>query len=87
MDEADQQPARDQIGLSGDDAFEQRVIGALGQSNIRIVARDDMIGERAHTIGFATRGEELEGADADVACGHAREHSAGQHGLALHALA
>ena len=32
MDEADQQPARDQIGLAGDDAFEQRVIGALGLS-------------------------------------------------------
>ena len=30
VDEADQQPARDQIGLPRDDAFEQRVIGALG---------------------------------------------------------
>ena len=87
MDEADQKPARDQIGLAGDDAFEQRVIGALGLRHVRIVPGDDVVGELAHAVGVAARGEELEGADADVACGHAREHGAGQHGLALNALA
>ena len=45
MDEADQKPARDQIGLPRDDAFEQRVIGALGFRRIRIVPGDDVVGE------------------------------------------
>ena len=87
MDEADQQPARDQIGLAGDDAFEQRMIGALGLGDIRIVPGDDVVGELAHALGVAARGEELEGADADVARRHAGEHGTGQHGLALNALA
>ena len=87
MDEADQQPARDEVGLSRDDAFEQRVIGALGHPDVRIVSADDMVGELSHALGVAARGEELEGADADMARRDARQHRAGQHGLALHALA
>ena len=79
MDEADQQPARDQVGLARDDAFEQRVIGALGLGDVRVVPGDDVVGELPHAIGVAARGEELEGADADVARGHAGEHRAGQH--------
>ena len=50
MDEADQQPPRDQIGLAGDDAFEQRVIGALGYRNIGVVPRDDVVGKLSNTI-------------------------------------
>ena len=49
--------------------------------------RDDVVGELAHAVGVAACGEELEGADADMACGHAGEHGAGQHGLAHHVLA
>ena len=69
------------------DAFEQRAIGALGLGDVRIVPGDDVVGEQAHAVGVAARGEELEGADADVARGHARQHRAGQHGLAHHGLA
>jgi hypothetical protein len=87
VDETDQQPARDQLGLPGDDAFEQRVIRALGLGDVRIVPGDDVVGERSHAVGVAARGKELEGADADVACGDTGEHCAGQHGLTLHALA
>ena len=49
--------------------------------------RDDVVGELPHAVGVAARGEELEGADADVARRHARQHRAGQHGLAHHVLA
>ena len=40
-----------------------------------------------HAVGVAARGEELEGADADMARRHAGQHRAGQHGLAHHVLA
>ena len=43
-----------------------------------------MVGELPHRLGVAARGEILEGADADVARGHAGQHGAGQHGLAHH---
>ena len=82
MDEADQQPPRDQFGLARDDAREQRVIGPLGMKQIRIVPGDDVIGEPADRIGVAADGKELEGADADVARGDAGQHRAGQCGLA-----
>ena len=87
MDEANQQPARDQIGLPGDHGIQQRVIGALGLRQMRIVAADHMIGEAAHAISVAARGEELEGADTDMAGRHAGQHRAGQHRLAHHAFA
>ncbi len=87
VDEADQQPARDQIGLSRDHALQQRVIGALGCSRIRIVPGDDVIGEPPHALGIAARREILEGSDPDVAGGDPGQHRAGQQGLAHHALA
>ena len=42
---------------------------------------------RAQRLDVAARGEELEGADADVARRHARQHRAGQRRLAHHRLA
>ncbi len=87
VDEADQQPARDEIGLTRDDAGEQGVIGALCLEQVRIVAGDDVVGEPADRAGVAADGEELEGADADVARGDARQHRAGQRGLADDVLA
>ena len=87
MDEADMQPARHQLRLPRHDACEQRVIGALGSRQLRIVPRDDMIGEPAQRVGVLARGEILEGADADVARGDAGQHRARQHGLAHHVLA
>ena len=48
---------------------------------------DRVLGELAHALGIAARGEELERADADVARRDARQHRAGQHRLAQHRLA
>ena len=87
VDEADQKPARDQIGLSRDDAFEQCVIGAVSLCDIGIMPRDDMVGELPHPVGVAARGKKLEGADADVARGDAGEYGARQNRLAHHVLA
>ncbi|MHC2692970.1 hypothetical protein ACVME9_005461 [Bradyrhizobium liaoningense] len=46
-----------------------------------------MVGEPAHRLGVAADGEELEGADADMAGGDAGQHRAGQRGLANDVLA
>ena len=60
----------------------------LGRADeIGVVARDRVVGELAHALDVAARGEELERADADVARGDARQHRAGQHRLAQHRLA
>ena len=87
MDEADQDPACDQRGLPRDHAFQKRVIGAFGSSGLRIMARDDVIGEPPHAVGIATRREILERSDPDVACGDAGENGAGQRRFAHHAFA
>ena len=70
-----------------DHGFEQRAVGTLGLRSVRIVPGDDVVGERAHASAIAARGEELEGADADVAGGDAGQHRAGQRGLAEDRLA
>ena len=72
----------DQIGLARDDAVQQRMIGAVGICRIRIMPRDDVIGELPHGLGIAARGEILEGSDPDVAGGDAGQDSAGQRRLA-----
>ena len=87
VDEADQQPARDQFGLARDHALQQRVIGALGVGRLRVVPGDDVIGQPPHALGIAARGEILEGSDPDVAGGDAGQDRARQRRLAQHALA
>ena len=87
VDEAHQHPSRHQLGLPRDHAIEQRAIRVLLVARIGIVPGDDVVGEQTQRLAIAARGEELESADADVACGNARQHRAGQHGLAHHRLA
>ena len=53
----------------------------------RVVPGDDVIGQPPHTLGVAASGEILEGADADVAGGHAGQHGAWQGILTDHLLA
>src|SRR3546814_17804665 len=74
VDEADAEPARDEVALERDDPFEQRErrIGCIGE--VREMTLDRIIGELLQMLGPEMRGEELEGADADVASGDAREH-------------
>ena len=47
---------------------------------------DGVVGQLAHAVAVALRGEELERADAHVAGGHSGQHRAGQHPLPKHAL-
>ena len=63
VDEAHAHPLRHQPRLRRDDGVQQaqRTLG------LRIVARDHVVGQRPQRLGVAARGEELEGADADVA--------------------
>ena len=87
VDEADQQPARDQMCLPRDDGGEQGGIGLLRRRRRGVVAGDDVVGEQANGVLIVAGGEILEGADADMARRHARQHRAGLHGLADHDLA
>ena len=67
------------------DRLQQREIGPLGTGDVGVMPGDDVVGERLHPGVVAARGEELEGADADVARRHPGQHGAGQHGFAQHA--
>ena len=75
VDKADQQPARDQLGLARDDTGEQRVKGQVGREQLRIMAGDRR-DRRGGGIASVSRGgaTRLEGADADVAGSNARRH-------------
>ncbi len=53
MDEADQQPARDELRLAADDGAKQRMIRPLAITQLRIVARNDMVGELPDRFGVA----------------------------------
>ena len=55
--------------------------------SFRIVPGEHVVGQRAQGLHVAAGGEELEGADADMARRHAGEHRAGQEPLARHVLA
>ena len=70
-----------------DDAVEQCAIAVVGCAGLGIVPRDDVVGERAERLDIAARGEELEGADADMARGDAGQDGARQGFLAQHLLA
>ena len=78
MDEANQQPARDEIGLARDHRREQRVIRPFAAGKLAIVPRDHVVGEPAHGFGIAAGGKILERADADVACGSGCETEIGR---------
>ena len=49
----------------------------VGMGRFRVVPGDHVIGEQAKPLKVAAGGEELEGADPDVAWRDAREYSAG----------
>ena len=83
VDEADQHPLRHQLGLARDHRGRAaRDRAAARVARLRVVAGDDVIGQQAQRLDIAARGEELEGADPDVARRHARQHRAGQRRLA-----
>src|SRR5262249_18604196 len=71
MDEADQKPARNELGLPRGHGRQQGVIGAVRAQQLRIVPSNDMVGEPPHRVSVAASGKILEGAHADMAGGNA----------------
>ena len=78
MNEADEEPLRDQLGLAVDHEVKERSVRVSRVSGRRIVPRDDMIGEMPDAVDVPAGGKELEGADADMARGDAGQHGARQ---------
>ena len=87
VDEADQQPACDQISLPCDHAVQKGMIRAVGMRQIGVVPADHVIRQPPHALGIATRRKILERSDTNVAGRDAGEDSARQRRLAQHALA
>jgi hypothetical protein len=75
MDKANHHPLGNQCCLPVDHRIKKRGVGLIGVRELGIVARDDVVRERAYTIDVPARREILERADADMAC-----CDAGQHG-------
>ena len=82
MNEADEHPSGDEIGLPGDDEVQQCEVCVLLVSRFRIMPPDDVVGEMAGCLDIAPRREELKGPDANVAQGNAREHRSRQRPFA-----
>ena len=87
VNEADQQPTRDKLGLAGDHQIEEGAVAVRSVRRFGVVPRDDVIGEAPDRIHISARREELEGADADVARRDAGQYRAGQRRLAPNRLA
>ncbi len=62
--------------LARDHGVEQRAIRVPGAGGVRIVPRRYIVGEQLHRFAVAALGEELEGADTDMAAGDAGEDRA-----------
>jgi hypothetical protein len=75
MDETDMQPTPDQQGLAFHDGLKQRQASTFRVSGIGEVTIDYIAGEAFNGFHVASRGEILEGSDADVT-----RCDAGQHG-------
>ena len=78
MDEADEHPAGDQLGLRGDDA----VVEVENVCRFGVMTRDRVVGQAAQQIGVAERGGVLERAHPEVAGRDPREYRAGFERLA-----
>ena len=86
VDEAEEHPVGDEVCLAADDGGEEG-LGVAGGIELGVVAGDGVGGEAAEGVEIATRGEVLEGADAEVSGGDAGEDGAGLRGLTLDVLA
>ncbi len=81
--EADQHPARHELGLGGHDRLEEGEVRLLGVCRPGVVAGDGVVGQAAQEVHVARRGGVLEAADAQVAARDPGQHRAGQQDLAL----
>ena len=80
-------PLRNQARLALDHGLEQGEGRALGIGSGRIEPKDDVVHQLADGRFVAAGAEVLEGADPDVARGHAREHCTGQGAVTIDRLA
>ena len=74
------------LSLPGGNRLEERKVGLLVVLELGIVAADHVVGERPDGLHVAAGGEELEGADANMARRDAGEDGAGQDLLPVHRL-
>lgn len=84
VDEAETHPMRDELGLGGDDAFEEGEGGVGCVGCFGVVAVDGVVREGAEGIVVFAGSEVLEGSDAEVAGGDAGEDAA--HDVAFLAI-
>ena len=87
VDEADQEPARDQVGLARDHAVQKGMVGTVGMCQIGVVPADHMIRQPPYALRIATHRKILERSDTNVAGCDAGEDGARQRCLAQYALA
>ena len=87
VDKADESPLRDQLGLPLYDGRKQSYGGMRRVPNLGVMAGNDMVGQQAQRFDLATRREILEGADADMARRHTRQHAPGNGALPIDPLA
>ena len=86
MDKANHHPLSNQRRLPVDHRIEKRGVGLIGVGDLGIVARDDVVRERAYTIDVPARREVLESADADMASCDAGQHGPRKWSLARYRL-
>ena len=83
MDEADAEPAGDEIGLRECDGAQQLQIGFLHLAKLGIVALDHIVGQCPQSVDILSGGEILERADAHMARRHPHEDGARLRRLAI----
>jgi len=87
VDEADAEPARHEFGLALADGGQQVEVGLRAGRQCRVMAGNDVVGQALDLFRPLMGGEELEGADADMAGGDAGQHGAGLGAVAAHHVA
>src|SRR5260370_5348234 len=87
MNEAEEQPLCDQVGLAGDHSIEQGAVRLLRLRGVRVVPGDRIIGQPACCFGVALCRAKLEGADAEGAGSDSGEYGSRQGGFAPHSVA
>jgi hypothetical protein len=86
MDKTNHHPLSNQRRLPVEHRIEKCGVGLIGVGDLGIVARDDVVRERAYTIDVPARREVLEGADADMASCDAGQHCPRKWGFARYRL-
>ena len=87
VDEADEHPTGDQVGLRLDHLIEEGPVGGVRRRGVGVSAGDHEVRQRADVVGHLPRMEVLEGPDTDVGGGDAREDGARLRLVAVDGLA